>query len=293
MREQDLLTTARALALDRMAAEVIGALGEAGVEPLLLKGPVLARWLYEDGAARPYDDIDLLVAPRDLRRAYAVVERLGFVGLARGRDVLDLADTLNGAGLHPAEAWRLLRERSVPMTLAAVEVLTLDPSARALHAALHAWWHWPGAAKPVADLERALVVATPAQWSEAAELAARLHAVEGFAGGLALTAGGRALLAELGLPAPAAERGIALADADPAVRRLDQLSRAVGWRARAHVARRAAAPLPGELRAHYPEARGGPRRLAGVYAVRALHGARLLPRRFVRNRRKTRPSGVI
>ena len=30
---------------------------------MLIKGPVFARWLYDDPAERPYRDLDLLVAP--------------------------------------------------------------------------------------------------------------------------------------------------------------------------------------------------------------------------------------
>ena len=55
-------TTALALAIDAVTAQVVTALRANGIRPLLLKGPSIAGWLYGDGAARPYGDSDLLVA---------------------------------------------------------------------------------------------------------------------------------------------------------------------------------------------------------------------------------------
>jgi len=68
---------ARNFAVDAFTAEVVGAFGREGIEVLVLKGQVLARWLYP-GEARPYGDSDLMVAPDDRARAVSVLERLGF-----------------------------------------------------------------------------------------------------------------------------------------------------------------------------------------------------------------------
>ena len=65
--------------VDALTAEVAGAFGREGIETLVLKGPVLAKWLYPD-KVRPYLDSDLMVAPDDRSRAVGVLERLGFVG---------------------------------------------------------------------------------------------------------------------------------------------------------------------------------------------------------------------
>jgi len=69
---------ARNFAVDALTAEVAGAFGREGIETLVLKGPVLARWLYP-GQVRPYFDSDLMVAPQNRSRAVGVLERLGFV----------------------------------------------------------------------------------------------------------------------------------------------------------------------------------------------------------------------
>ena len=61
-------TAALAVRVDRVTAEVVTAMREAGIRSLL-KGPSIATWLYGDGGARPYDDSDLLVAPGAYRHA--------------------------------------------------------------------------------------------------------------------------------------------------------------------------------------------------------------------------------
>lgn len=55
-----------------------GALHEAGVEAILLKGPDLAERFHGDLAARPYSDLDVLVRPRDLSAATAALCRDGW-----------------------------------------------------------------------------------------------------------------------------------------------------------------------------------------------------------------------
>src|SRR5438270_41821 len=66
-----------AMAVDAVTAEVVTALDGAGVDCLLLKGPSIAGWLYEEGA-RTYSDTDLLVAPDRLPAARATLAELGF-----------------------------------------------------------------------------------------------------------------------------------------------------------------------------------------------------------------------
>jgi Uncharacterised nucleotidyltransferase len=60
-----------------LTVEVVGAFAGEGVDTVVLKGPVLARWLYM-GDVRPYVDCDLMVAPGSRVRAVNVLERLGF-----------------------------------------------------------------------------------------------------------------------------------------------------------------------------------------------------------------------
>jgi hypothetical protein len=67
----------RTLVPDCAGAEVVAMLRSAGIEPVLLKGAILARWLYRD-ELRPYGDIDLLVDPARAVQAQGVLRRLGF-----------------------------------------------------------------------------------------------------------------------------------------------------------------------------------------------------------------------
>src|SRR5512134_960421 len=83
----DVLTAARLAIVDAATAEATAALGRAGVRCILLKGPVLARWLYDDGTPRPYDDTDLLVSAADRPRAAAVLRELGFVPTLTGAEL--------------------------------------------------------------------------------------------------------------------------------------------------------------------------------------------------------------
>jgi hypothetical protein len=64
----------------RAATEhVTGALGEAGIKSVLLKGVPLAEELHGDDALRQSSDIDLLVARADLGEAVWRLEQLGYV----------------------------------------------------------------------------------------------------------------------------------------------------------------------------------------------------------------------
>lgn len=63
--------TARALVLLRR-------LSEAGITTILYKGPTLAALAYEHITLREYGDIDILVRPRDVRRASEAIEACGY-----------------------------------------------------------------------------------------------------------------------------------------------------------------------------------------------------------------------
>jgi len=291
LQDSAVLATAHALALDRVAADVTAALRAAGVEPVLLKGAAVAAWLYRDGAPRGYGDVDLLVAPADLERARGVLERLGL----RGEDVVDLTDTLNGVGLHPAAAWPVLAAGLEPLAVGGTRVRVLGPDARALHVALHAWWHGAAEERPLADLARALAVVDDAGWRAAHALAVRLHATEGLAGGLDLLPEGRAVRARLGLAAPRSVGSVTpMATAGPVVRGLDSVRRAAGPRAKAAVLARILLPPGGEMRMRYPVARRGRRGLAAAHALRAGRRTAELPgelRRFARAWSRARRGG--
>jgi hypothetical protein len=59
--------------------QLLAALDEHGVEAMPFKGPALAQTLYGHVALRHFCDLDILVRERDVWRASAVLEGLGFV----------------------------------------------------------------------------------------------------------------------------------------------------------------------------------------------------------------------
>jgi hypothetical protein len=68
----------RAAFLRRELELVVGAFADRGVEPVVLKGAETAYRYFPDPATRPTADLDLLVAPRDLRGAEDALRSLGF-----------------------------------------------------------------------------------------------------------------------------------------------------------------------------------------------------------------------
>jgi hypothetical protein len=74
-----LMGAARNLLAGRQIQAVTGALRDAGIPSILLKGHALARTVYPDPALRQSSDIDLLVRPADIPAAEQVLEKLGYV----------------------------------------------------------------------------------------------------------------------------------------------------------------------------------------------------------------------
>src|SRR3989442_15030468 len=65
--------------LDWYTAQAVRTMRACGLRPILLKGPAVARLLYEhDPSSRPYTDADLLVSPDERSRAETVLRQLGF-----------------------------------------------------------------------------------------------------------------------------------------------------------------------------------------------------------------------
>ena len=66
----------------RLTAELLRILDRftsQGIDALVVKGPVLAMQAYGDPSVRSYDDLDLLVRQRDVRRATELLSAAGFV----------------------------------------------------------------------------------------------------------------------------------------------------------------------------------------------------------------------
>ncbi len=269
---------ALALRVDAVTAEIVSALRDAGVRPILLKGPSIAAWLYADGPARPYRDTDLLLAPEALGRASRALRDAGFreqPGVSSytwfrraDRSVVDLHDTLFGVEADKAHAWALLSKETETMRIGTLEVETLSHPARLLYVVLHAAQHASHRfEQPRKDLERALRHAGDQPWQEAAGLARRLRAVPTFATGLRLLPDGASLADSMGL---GEERPLMLSLREEGGRSLavtlERLASAPGTGARLRLLAGRLAPPPDYMRWRYPRlaARG-----------RAAPGARL------------------
>ena len=118
----------RAALLEKTAAEAVETLRAEGIEPLLLKGPAVAR-MYPDRALRPYGDIDLVVAPGSFERAREIVRnfvpRFGSIDLHG--EVRELSD----------RAWPLLFERRTMIRIGDSSIATPAPEDHLRFLALH------------------------------------------------------------------------------------------------------------------------------------------------------------
>jgi hypothetical protein len=260
------------------------ALRAAGVDAILLKGPVISTWLYDAGEQRGYLDADLLVAPSRIPAAEAVLARIGFAlkdpegerdSLISGPHaqtwsrtdgaIVDLHHSLPGEVLAEGVVWPALWKRSLPMVLAGTHVQVLDPGARALLVALHAMHHGVAAGQPLEDLRRAVARLPHGVWADAADLAGELMALPQFATGLELLPEGRPIVAGLGLPS--GERLNAL-DGQPLTTGYERLMHTRGLRPRAALVRKELAPSVAFMHWWAPWSRRSRVALAAAYAYR-------------------------
>lgn len=280
------------LRVDAVTVEVVRALAGSGVRAIVLKGPAIAGWLYDEPGARLYADCDLLVAPGTAAEAGRVLRRLdfrpdefGLMGAARswrrGPDCVDLHTALVGIAAPPNEAWDVLtRDTDEIIVAGAVDVEVLGPAARTLHLALHVAQHDDATTKPRIDLERGLSVLPRSTWAAAGLLATRLDAEAAYTTGLRRATGGPQLLAELDVRERSTpitvlvERG-----APPAALGIAQLAATrSAWDLPAAVGR-AVFPSPGYMRRTWPGADRGRLGLGlGLAYIRRLaHLVRHLP----------------
>lgn len=284
--------TAFSLLLDSVAADVVEGFARAGIPSILLKGAAIARWLYDDGATRSYADIDLLVAPSQVAPAEEVLSGRGFelvpwnviphdrpwyaVTWVRRNDgvTLELHRTLVGVAAPPEDLWKELFAQTERMHVGGRQVNVLAPAARALHVVLHAAQEGVEAAKPLADLERALDRLPEESWREAASLAGGLEATEAFAAGLRLSPEGRLLATRLGLGETGSIETILRSSVTPNVRAraigFDWLVQRPGLRAKAAFVTRKIFPPVEFMRAWSSLAHRGPVGLAAAYAARPV-----------------------
>jgi Uncharacterised nucleotidyltransferase len=208
-----LLQAVRKLEMDSLTAEVVSIFGVEGIEALVLKGPVLAAWLYP-GELRVYRDSDIMVAPKDRARAVGLLEEMGFRSWALaplsvdpggtdfrlGDKSVDLHSAIPGLFGSPESIWADISARSERLHVGGIELSIPDRDTLLLHVVVHAGHHANMAAfRAFEDLRRAIACSCEEQWQRALDLARTYDGVAAFAAGLRTVPGGRELAVGLGV----------------------------------------------------------------------------------------------
>jgi hypothetical protein len=280
------LAAARRLASDAVTAEVVDAMRARDIPVLLFKGPVLERWLYDDGKHREYGDIDLLVAPDRFAAAERVLSDVGFRMTAarwrpfefqehehewtRGSISIDLHRGLWGFDRDWHTVWETLSSGVTPVEVGGIEVEAPRSSIQALMVAAHAVQH-AGRGHPLEDLRRAIAIADDSTWREAAGVAVRVGALGPLTLALGMLEEGRQLLERIELDAPAdAEAHLRAGGAVPGSLTLLRFAQRRTVSARLSLVIAKLGPSPAFLRFKYPIARRGRLGLLAAYAWRPV-----------------------
>ena len=275
-RFDPVVEVAHSLKADRTTCEILDVFGSAGIRSLLLKGPAIARWLYDNEGERPYRDSDLLVQTRLVEVAEDLLAEIGFEhaplddlphdrpwhahAWVRHSDNagVDLHRSLIGIAVSPDEAWSVLSEETEQMDLLGSEVEVLAPAARTLHVALHAAQDGRRLSKPIEDLRRALSRVDFPIWEQAALLAARLDALSAFVAGLRLEPEGQKLLERLDVHTKVSMEDALRAEGAPQLAlSLEWLTHAPGVKEKLLFLARRVVPPPTFMRAWSSMARRG------------------------------------
>jgi hypothetical protein len=280
--DRDLLSAGATMALDSFTGELVTELAGAGLPSLVLKGPAVARLLYQTGGLRFHDDVDLLVRQDDLPEIRLVLSGRGFDHAAdaesgevwaRAKDgvVVDLHTSLVGIAASAEKAWNVLSKQQSELVLGSAVAHTLTPAGIALHVALHAAQHGIGTGRSLADLDRALAKFDRETWTDAASLARELEAAGAMAIGLGLLPQGASLAAELDLPDDRSTvLALRAATAPLTAIGFYRLFRTPGLRAKGALLRRELFPKPAFMRQMYSVARRGRVGLLAAYAWRPV-----------------------
>lgn len=288
----------RGLALDRAGAEIVSALQEAGVRAMVLKGPTIAKWLYTDGAVRPYEDIDVIVDPRLMDVARPVLEALGYEDLMKGTSAteqehhhvakawlrrsdqmkLDLHRSIWGPRASDAAVFEVLWRHRTPLRLGGAEVPVLAEPARAVHLALHAAQHGPAEARPLEDLRRGIVALGDEGWRRAVVVAEELTALPAMIAGLELIAEGQELVQRLALSSASSPESFIRASGSSVALSLERLATRPGLLPKVRLLIRELFPTPAFMRIWSPLAARGPVGLVLAYCYRPISlFVRLIP----------------
>jgi hypothetical protein len=260
------------LVMDAALAEVVSALRGRGLGSVLLKGPAIAHWLYDNRLDRRYRDIDLLVDPDRFAEAGAVMAEQGFVeadtpsmphhsvwdrpGTVPVR--VELHRALYWTRCPDALVWSLLADDPDELVVADTRVPTLATPGRLLMVALHAAQHGRGFSQSLTDLELACRRAEASEWEHAAQLAGRLGALEPFGAGLRLHPLGARIADALRVPMTRSrELALLSATPPPTAMGFERLAMARGTRDRIRLVVEEVAPPPSFMWVWHPLARRG------------------------------------
>lgn len=161
LREQATRHAMWELAHQHMLTQVLGALAEEGVEPILFKGTALAYSLYSEASQRIRSDTDLIVPSEAVEKVRLVLESQGFepgVAMAgdfisyqsshfrRGADgashALDLHWRINNSELlAQLFSYQELRRAAVPLPALGPHALAAQPVHAMLLACMHRLTH--------------------------------------------------------------------------------------------------------------------------------------------------------
>lgn len=295
--------------VDRLTAEVAGLFADAGIDCMLVKGPVIGAWLYGE-SVRPYGDSDLMVAWSDWDRATALLLEHGFrsdqfavighprleslasAAFLRGADNVDLHRTLEGLYADPGEVWDSLWSAAERQDVGGRSIAVPARSAVLMHIALHAVHHHAHT-KPLEDLRRGIRMGDPADWREAAELAAKLRGLPAFATGLRRLPEGEELAKTLGVETAGSVHFDLLTERVPTAGALHELlGPGLTIHERALRVLTEVFPKPSFMRWWTPLARRGKRGLVASYPLRwgwlaiKVPGGLLALRRAQRSRQR-------
>lgn len=297
VRQSAVREAARRLRVDSRLVDVVTLLRAEGIEPLLLKGPVIARWLYAaEPSARPYTDIDLLVSPTDRDRAAATLIAQGYEmqgepmpsgdepharAFERDSDAVavDLHRVLHGMEHLSAErVWQAVSADVESLHVAGIDVAIPNEVVRTLHLVLHLSPRDGPGSKAWHDLSRGLEIIDRKTWKRAADLARTLGIGDEMGHRLSLVPAAATHLAALQLPSSetglyAAMRITEAGSQARGVISLLQLAAQPSMRGRAAYIQAKLFPTADVLRDRYAVARRGG---AGLVVAQMLRSAACL-----------------
>jgi hypothetical protein len=295
------------LLVDQLTAEVSEVLADAGVDCILVKGPVIGEWLYP-GEVRGYGDSDLLVAESKWSQATAALLEHGFQDkwasmdhprmasststsqreFVRGSENVDLHCTLPGLEAPAEEVWNSLWQGAGAQNVGGRSIRVPDHPALLLHLTLHAAHHHDEL-KPLSDLRRGIETAGVGEWRQAAELAEKLGGLAAFASGLRRLPKGEQLARTLEVDdCGSVQFDLRLAGVPTAESLHDLLAPGLTIAQRGALLRAELFPQPSFMRWWVPVARRGNRGLLASYPLRWMWLAVKVPRGLVELRRARR-----